>query len=111
MSRNIANDHLWSDEEVEYQLSRSRHSEVESNRKLFGPGGELEGQQPYDHKPEKSDVLELDREVYEFVVGLNVDELRNYLKDNEANSSGTEQELRGRLAQILQAKRDDSNRS
>lgn len=110
MSSNIANDHLWGDEEVAYQLARGRQSEVIANRQLHGSVGKLEDSPPPEVE-KKSGVLELDREVYEFVVHLNIEQLRKHLKKSGVSSSGTEQELRGRLAQILQAKRDDSNRS
>lgn len=109
MSNTIENDHLWTDEEVEYKLARNAQDEVEANRKIYGPGGEREGIDDSSPEPEET-VLELDREVYEHVIGLTVEQLRDELKDNKADSKGDEQELRAKLAQVLQAKRDaDSN--
>ncbi len=106
MSNTILNDHLWTDEEVAYKLSRSLNKEVEANRKLFGPGGELEGQDLSAPEPEDV-VLELDRDVYEHVIGLDIPGLQQDLKQHGLSSKGTEHELRSRLAQALQAKRDD----
>lgn len=108
MSREITNDHLWTDSEVAYQLARDRRSEVAANRKIYGPGGEREGVDDSAPEPEHVD-LQLDKDIYEHVVALDVDQLQDELKDNKIQPKGGENELRGLLAQALQAKRDDDN--
>lgn len=105
MSNVIRNDHLWTEEEVEYMLARDQRSEVEANRKIYGPGGEREGEDDSSPEPDH-EGLQLDKDIYEHVVGLNVDELQDELRDNKIQPKGSEQELRAKLAETLQAARD-----
>lgn len=107
MSNVILNDHLWTDEEVAYKLARDAQDEVDANRRLYGPGGERDGVDDSAPEPEHTN-LQLDKDIYEHVVGLSVADLQEELKANKLGSKGNEQELRARLAQALQAKRDDS---
>jgi len=108
MSRVIVNDHLWTADEVEYQLSRSRRNLVDVNRALYGPGGEREGLD--DSAPEPENVeLKLDKDIYEHIIGLDIEGLQRELLKNKIQPKGSQQDLQFKLAQVLQAKRDDSN--
>lgn len=105
MSNEIRNDHLWTESEVAYQLARDRRSEVAANRELYGPGGEREGVDDSAPEPEEA-TLDLDKDIYEHVVGLDVDQLQDELRDNKIQPKGSEGELRQALAIHLQEKRD-----
>lgn len=108
MSRTIANDHLWTDSEVAYQHQRNRGAEVIANRKKFGPGGELEGQDLSAPEPDHVN-LPLDKDIFELVKGMSVDKLQEALKAKRLPIKGTDSELRGQLAQVLQEERDATN--
>lgn len=103
MSRVIENDHRWTDDEVAYQLSRSRDKLVEKNRLDF-PGGEDEPE-----KPKSGGTLQLSPEVFEYVKGLDLAGLREQLIKRELSVDGSEKEMRVRLAQHLQKEKDDSD--
>ena len=110
MSRVIVDDHLFTPEEVAYLESRNRYREIETNAKDFAPGGSREH-----HKPEIQDdddeiVLELDKDIYEYVVGLDVKQVKAALRKLKVNPVGPEHELKAVLAQHLQGIRD-ANRS
>lgn len=108
MSKEIRNDHLWSDKEVAYQLKRARRSEVEANRALYGEGGQRHGLD--DSAPEPEDVvLELDKDIFDHVRGLDVDQLQDELRDNKIDTKGDEVLLRQKLAAALQEQRDADN--
>lgn len=107
MSRVIHNDHLWDTDEVRYQEKRDRHSEVKANRKMFGPGGDLEGQDL--SKPEPEEVqLSLDQDIYEKVRDADVKSLQQGLSKYKLDTKGDENTLRTRLAMYLQNERDAS---
>lgn len=110
MSRVIRNDHLWTPEEVDYVLARSGRKEVEANKALYGSDGEHEGQ---DHRPTSepdstSKTLELDSDIYDYVVNLKGADLEKALKKYNVDPRGNEQEQKTKLAEYLQGKRDDS---
>ena len=114
MSRVIVNDHLWDDDEIEYQHARNRYRDVALNKKLFGPGGELEGLKPLQSRElddDEDDVLELDQDIYDHVLSLKVPALRSELKAHKVIPEGDEKTLRVMLAQVLQGERDDSTDS
>lgn len=108
MSNNIRNDHLWTDSEVAYQLTRDRRSEVAQNRAIYGPGGEREGVDDSAPEPEHVD-LQLDKDIFDHVRGLDVDQLQDELRDNKISPQGSEVELRQKLAAHLQEQRDADN--
>lgn len=105
MSRQIANDHLWSDEEVQYMLDRHRVKDVERNR------AEFSGQKPEEIAPEQHSV-NLDQDIFVKVNGLELEQLRSELKKLDLDLTGDVPTLKKRLAQALQEVRDaggDSN--
>lgn len=108
MSNEIRNDHLWTDTEVSYQLARDRKSEVAANRSLYGEGGDREGLDDSAPEPEHAE-LELDKDIYDHVVGLSIEDLQKELQDNKIQPKGEEGELRQKLAIHLQESRDADN--
>ena len=106
MGRVIANDHLWDDSEVAYQLARDRRKEVRRNREQFGSGAKA----PKPASKKQEDATELDEDIYEYVLGLDDDGLREALQANGIAAKGSRQELKSRLAQKLQAVRHEPNR-
>lgn len=102
MSIVIVDDHLYTPQEVAYLEARNRYHEIELNRKTYGPGGPREGQTPDDD----DDVLELDRDIYEYVVGLNVKQTQAALRKANLDPTGNEHEIKSLLAQYLQVTRD-----
>lgn len=107
MSRVIVDDHLFTPDEVAYLQSRNRYREIEINARDFGPGGarEHEVQPPIEHYDDDV-VLELDRDIYEYVVGLDVKQVKAALRKLKINPVGSEHELKAVLAQHLQGTRD-----
>jgi hypothetical protein len=111
MSKIIVNDHLWTPEEAAYQKSRGRHSQVKLNHRLFGPGGQHEGQDFSAPEPEEV-KLQLDKDIYDYVVALDIEGLQDVLRKRGLNPKGSETDLRATLAENLQAERDaDSTHS
>lgn len=103
MSIVIVDDHLYTPQEVSYLEARNRYHEIEANRKTYGPGGPREGQEPSN---DDDDVLELDRDIYEYVVGLNVKQVQAAVRKAGFEPTGNEHELKSLLAQHLQMSRD-----
>lgn len=99
MSRQIANDHLWTDSEVQYMLDRNLRKEVEENRAAFA------GKQPEPVAPEDHSV-KLDQDIFEHVSGLDLDHLKATLRENSLDTTGDVPTLKKRLAQHLQEVRD-----
>jgi len=110
MSRNIVNDHLWTDSEVEYQKSRNRGDLVSQNRKMFGPGGELEGQDLSQPEPEQA-VLELDKDIYDYVVALDTAGLQEALRKRKIQPKGDDNVMKTVLAEHIQKGRDAKSNS
>lgn len=105
MSWNIVDDHLFTKEEVAYLEKRNRYREIEVNRKQFGPGGPRENEKPAEDDDDEV-VLELDRDIYEYVVGLNTKQTQAALRKIGIQPVGSEHELKTILAQHLQGNRD-----
>lgn len=105
MSRQIRNDHPWTEDEIKYQLARNRWREVEKNRKMFPPGSKPIEQQ------EDSPTLELDADIFDFVNGLSVPQLKSELRKLELEPTGDEKTLKVKLAQVLQAERDNEDQA
>lgn len=105
MSRVIVNDHLYTPDEVAYLEARNRYREIANNRKLFGPGGAREHDLP-DEEEEEDDVLELDKDIYEYVVGLTTKQTQAALRKANLDTTGNEHEIKTLLAQYLQVNRD-----
>lgn len=100
MSRQIANDHPWTDEEIRYFLDRNQESEVEKNRQMFPAGKQPEEIVPEDHS------LTLDQDIFEQVNGLQLDQLKSELKKYDLDITGDAPTLKKRLAQHLQEQRE-----
>ncbi|AVD99628.1 hypothetical protein HWB51_gp010 [Mycobacterium phage Cuke] len=102
MSRVIENDHPFTDDEIEYVLSRSGGASiVAANKRDF----------PQDESKSKSDkktgAVELDPEIVEFVKGLDSDGVDAKFKELGIECSATEsKEKKLELAKALQAKKD-----
>lgn len=105
MSKNIVDDHLFTPEEVAYLEARNRYREIEINRAEFGPGGRRENEKP-EEADDEGDVLELDRDIYEYVVGLDLKKTQAALRKAGIKPVGGEHELKTILAQYLQGTRD-----
>ena len=110
MSKVIVNDHLYDADEIDYLEARGRFSEISLNKKLYGPGGTMEGVTKPTPETVKGDVLELDQDIYEHVLGLDTTALKAELRKYKIDPTGDESILRSKLAQRLQSDRDDSNR-
>lgn len=106
MSKTIVNDHLWTPEEVEYQLARDLRDEVAVNRRTYGAGGSREGKDDSDVDNDDGESLNLDKDIYDKVVALDVDGLKKELAALDLSDKGDEQDLRIRLAKKLQADKD-----
>jgi SAP domain len=107
MSKIIENDHLFTASEIAYLEDRNRYSLVEKNRRDFGPGGPREHEKPMD--PEEV-VLQLDQDIFTYVVNLTVAQLQSELRKVGLSTKGDEQELKVRLAEHLQENRDKHGR-
>lgn len=105
MSKVIRDDHPWSESEIAYQLARGRVKEVELNKKRFPAGSSVKHVEPEDD----SVVLELSKEVYEYVSSRTIPELKSELKKNHLPLHGDETMLRVTLAQHLQGLEDAAN--
>lgn len=105
MSLHIVDDHLFTPEEVAYLEKRNRYREIEVNRKDFGPGGARENEKPVQDDEEEV-VLELDRDIYEYIVGLDIKKVQAALRKIGIKPVGSEHELKTILAQHLQGNRD-----
>lgn len=103
MSRIILNDHPWTEDEIAYQVARNRHSEIEKNKKDFPPGSEPELIE------QKSEKLQLDTDIFEYVDKLGLDELKSDLSKAGLEKTGEVVDLKKRLAQYLQDERDADN--
>lgn len=101
MSRQILNDHPWTEDEIKYQLARNRWKEVEKNRQMFPPGSE-----PAVSEDDSAPVLELDKDIFEYVNGLTVPQLKSELRKMGIEPTGDEKTLKVKVAQELQAERD-----
>ena len=111
MSRVIVDDHLFTPDEVAYLQARNRYREIEINARDFGVGGAREHEKPqFDDDDDDDIVLELDKDIYEYVVGLDVKQVKAALRKLKINPVGSEHELKAVLAQHLQGTRD-ANRS
>ena len=105
MSRSIQNDHPWDDSEIQYMLDRGRQKEVAKNKKDFPPGSKPK---PKPVAPQDDSVeLELSPEVYDFVNGLEVNDLQSELKKRDLSVKGDEIDMKVRLAQYMQRERDE----
>lgn len=105
MGMQIRNDHLWTDEEVDYQLARNRHRQVADNKRNFGPGGPMEGHSPIPKKHE-DETIELDQDVYDRVISMSTKQAQALLRKVHIDPSGDESELRMKVAMYLQDQKD-----
>lgn len=108
MSRVIVDDHLFTPEEVAYLQARNRYREVEANAKSFGPGGNRENEVSPAKAVEatQNETLELDKDIYDYVVGLDIKQVQAALRKVNIQPVGDEPQLRSALAQHLQENRD-----
>lgn len=102
MSRQILNDHPWTDDEIQYKLDRNLSEEIALNRQEFPPGSASKEVAPEDHS------LQLDQDIFEHVNGLDSDQLKSGLQKAELDKTGDVPTLKKRLAQHLQDLRDGS---
>lgn len=105
MSRKITNDHLFTEDEVDYLLARNEWKLVKANKIQFANKKAPKTQEPQD-KP-AGVAVKLSKEVVEFVKGLDGVELMKALKKNELSTDGNEKEARFRLATHLQEQKDN----
>lgn len=103
MSRQIANDHRWSDEEAEYKISRGQQHQVQLNREQF-PAADGEPELSVDDSPK----LKLDPDIFDYVKGLEVEKLKSEIQKRQLIPKGDEKEMKIQLAQVLQSERDSS---
>lgn len=94
MSRIIANDHLWDEDEVAYKEARNLHDEVEENKAEFGSAAK------------QSEPAQLDNETFEFVKGLDADALKAELEKRKMPTDGEVKDLKMALAQKIQSEKD-----
>lgn len=107
MSRQILNDHPWTEDEIKYQLDRNRWRAVEENRKMFPPGSEPVV--PQDDSP--APVLSLDKDIFEYVNGMDVERLKVELEGIGIQPAGDEKAMKIALAQAFQAERDNEGKA
>lgn len=96
MSRQIENDHLFTDEEVEYLKGRRRLYDIEQNAREFG--GENE--------PEEQEPVQLSEEIVEQVKALSDSEVEAALAEAGLSTEGSDKEQKFALAQHLQREKD-----
>jgi hypothetical protein len=108
MSRRIVDDHLFTPEEVSYLQARNRYREIELNAKSFGPGGDRENEVPpaKASSDAQNETLELDKDIYDYVVSLDINQVKAALRKVNIQPVGEEPQLRSALAQHLQENRD-----
>ena len=97
MSRNIVNDHLFTDEEVEYLKGRRRIYDIEQNAIEFGSDAD---------DSEDDDKVELSDEVVEEVRALSDSQVKAELTKRNLPTEGTDKELKFALAEQLQREKD-----
>ena len=103
MSKVIQNDHLWTDAERRYVLSRSGGKElVAINEARYGKGGS----RTEESKPKATKPVELAPDIIEKVRNLGADELKAALEQHDLSTEGSEAEAKKRLALHLQKERD-----
>lgn len=102
MSRQILNDHPWSDDEIAYMQGLNREKDIEKNRKEFPRGDSAKTEV----KVEDSPQLKLDPDIFEFVKDLNSEKLQSELRKRDIVPYGDEKQMKVTLAQTLQAERD-----
>ncbi|AYN57961.1 hypothetical protein HWB90_gp011 [Mycobacterium phage Fowlmouth] len=104
MSRNIENDHPFTQDEIDYLLSRSGgEAIVKANRRDFPE--KTEASKDEGHK--ESHSAELDPDIVEFVKGLEKSAVDAELEKLGIETQATElKEKKLELAKALQAKRD-----
>lgn len=100
MSKNILNDHPWTDSEIAYMHARNRYKDVELNKRKFANSVATQ---------EEPKTLELDQDIYDLVVSLTGEKLGFYLEEVGLEPVGTESELKAKLAQRLQDRRDGNS--
>lgn len=103
MSRQLPDDRRWTDEEVEYAISRGRANKVKLNQEQFPATTE---------KPlsvDDSPKLKLDQDIFDFVNGLDLDRLKSEIQKRELVPKGDEKGLKVQLAQVLQSERDTTS--
>lgn len=101
MSRQIANDHRWTDEEAEYKISRGQQHQVQLNREQF-PAPDGEPELSVDDSPK----LKLDQDIFDYVNGLKLDQLKSEISKRELPATGDEKALKVTLAKALQDERN-----
>lgn len=106
MSRNILNDHPFSDEEIQYLIDRGRDREIAINKELFPEGVNSVAAED---DSDETVVLELSQKVYDYVSSRSVDELKTDLSNAGLNPEGDETALRVALAQHLQELEDNAD--
>lgn len=97
MSRHIVNDHLYTDEEVEYLKGRRRLYDIEQNALEFGK--QSEGSKP-------DEPVELSEEVVEYVKSLDDSEVERLLREKGLSTDGSDKEQKLALAQQIQREKD-----
>ena len=93
MSRNIVNDHLFTDDEVDYLLQRNEWKLVEKNRKEFKDS------------PKEVEKPTISKEVCEHVKSLNAEDLNKELESHNLSTDGDSKEKKIRLATWMEAEK------
>ena len=96
MSKQIDLNKPLSDEGRAYLASRARHHEIIVNDRMFGPGGT--GPEPESVPEEDVEVLDIDPDIAEHVLGLSVQDLRSELIKNNITPAGHKEDLQEALA-------------
>lgn len=101
MGMHIVNDHKFTPEEIAYLKDRCLDHIIAENA-----GREF----PKKPKKQKEEVLKLDKDIYDHVIGLGLRELQQELRKVHIVPQGDEPELRTLLAAYLQDERDARKR-
>jgi hypothetical protein len=105
MSRIIDRNHKYTDEEREWLISRSRHHDIIVNDRQFGPDGEGAHVEP-EHE-EEVQILDIDADIAEHVLGLEVEGLKTELIKYHIAPEGHKEDLQEALAIHLQIHREE----
>lgn len=101
MSIQLRQDHKWTEEEKKYARDRCMFDELRINDEL-----ELPKKAPKAKRPKQEDVLHLDKDIYDRVVDMNMEDLQSELRRVHIPPQGDESELRTMFAAYLQDERD-----
>lgn len=114
MSRQIVNDHLFTEDEVRYLQARNQWKLVQANKIQFGSKDVAAQPKPVavakkvelPPKAKAEAKIQFTRDVFEHVKGLSKEDLTKELEANGLSLDGTERDQRITLATHLQEKRN-----